>query len=299
LAISSCQFSWGTSTDPDGDPVTYKIEIRYNKTSWSTLIDNYGSTNYTVTLPLIGPYNWRVTASDGSLSSTSSEGTFYFVPADFFVIRDISYRMVQVIENSLFTAIYNTLSTEKKTRFANTYRDITTETGYHVFADRMKYSSVLSPYDSSYAGNNFSYNIWHTHKTGNNKWLDWKYEGSGNGYTGLGGGGGCGLADGEMGNIVIFLNNVPSPPAMVFTYDWACPSSGSKSISWNQEIWTSGRNNAIMRIKWTAATGSHTWYKGWHRGAGDSGWKHDGEWTGGGDRKLDKVWLRMYKYDPN
>ena len=302
IANNNPMLTWSPSIDPDaGDIVSYKVEIKRANDPWTTIVDNIGNTQYPVSLPVYGLYSWRITASDGQLSN-STVCNFYYVPADFFIIRDIANKMVYSLSNDIYDAIYNSLSSEKKTKFSSTYSNTTSISGRHAFKDAIYFQQ-----DDFGAGNNFYYSIWHLK---NNDWIQPAvFEGNGIGYTDLCGGGGCGLWDGEARNLIICPNYqvVSNPPALSITFDHACLNVGSSTYSWNEAPKTAGNgDNAIMRLKLSITNaGYHTWYQAEHRGPSSnpwcnseaSGWKHDGEWTGDGQHKLDKIFIYMFKYN--
>jgi len=65
-----------SSTDPDGDAITYNIFID-NTLNPSTLVYSGNSTNYTFT-NTSGTYNWKVMANDSHFNSSDSAiYTFY------------------------------------------------------------------------------------------------------------------------------------------------------------------------------------------------------------------------------
>ena len=72
-------FKWNASTDPEGDAITYKIEL--SKTSQFTTIENSSDNSNTLvsfTLEKGVAYYWRVKATDSKNASSSYSSTFQF-----------------------------------------------------------------------------------------------------------------------------------------------------------------------------------------------------------------------------
>jgi uncharacterized repeat protein (TIGR01451 family) len=77
--VTNPRLQWEVSTDPDGNAVTYNVYLcsgsgctpTYNGTAAANYYDLSGLSNNTI-------YRWNVAASDGSLSTNSSNGPFQF-----------------------------------------------------------------------------------------------------------------------------------------------------------------------------------------------------------------------------
>lgn len=299
ISDDTIRLRWNQVIDSDSDAVSYRIEIRHalDNSLW-VLANNYTDTQYCF-LPAdweYGRYIWRVQASDGSCAS-SKENEFYLVPVSFFAIRDIKERIVFRLPDALYNSIYNSLTPEKKALIENTYNDTTEESGYHYMNSSFRGYFVTD----DTLENCFYYSVYHS--KGKDRRFD-AFEGKGAGHTGLRGGGGCGRLDGKMQLIKICPYQIAAVPDLKLEYNWACPNKGVKTITWNQVKPTKNVDNAIMQIKMSiqkthigSPTNLHVWYKAWHRGGGDSGWKTDWQPTGPGNRKVDKVWINIFKYD--
>lgn len=76
---NSVNFIWNSSTDPEGDAITYKIEI--SKTSQFSSIENStnnSGTSTSFTLEKGVAYYWRVKATDSKNAASSYSSTFQF-----------------------------------------------------------------------------------------------------------------------------------------------------------------------------------------------------------------------------
>lgn len=299
VSDDTVRLRWNKIIDADSDAVSFRVEIRHTlDTTWWVLANSYIDTQYCF-VPADWPYGryiWRVQASDGKCVS-SKENEFYLVPSGFFAIRDIKERIVFRLPDSLYSSIHATLTSEKKILMESTYDDTTEESGFHYI--NSSFRGYFATDDT--LENCFYYSV--LHSKGKDRWLT-AFEGRGAGHTGLRGGGGCGRLDGKMQAIKICPYKMGGVPELKLEYNWACPNTGVKTITWDQVKLTKNVDNAIMQIKMDIQkthfgnpTHLHIWYKAWHRGAMDSGWKTDFQPTGPGDRKVDKVWIHIFKYD--
>ena len=76
---NTVSFKWNASTDPEGNAITYKIEI--SKTNQFSTIENSAdnsSTSTSFTLEKGVAYYWRVQATDSKNASSSYSSTFQF-----------------------------------------------------------------------------------------------------------------------------------------------------------------------------------------------------------------------------
>lgn len=72
-------FSWNASTDPDGDNVSYELQIATNNTFSENLQSKTSnSTSISVTLEKGIAYYWRIKAKDGKNASSSYSSVFNF-----------------------------------------------------------------------------------------------------------------------------------------------------------------------------------------------------------------------------
>ena len=67
--------SWQSSTDPDGDPITYDVYIGTSSNPTTVVAVNQTQTNYKLTTALSGntTYYWRIVAKDGQGNETTSD----------------------------------------------------------------------------------------------------------------------------------------------------------------------------------------------------------------------------------
>lgn len=72
-------FSWNASSDPDGDAISYEIQIATNN-QFSQDLQSFtaGSTSHQVTLSKGVAYYWRVKATDSKNSSSAYSSTYQF-----------------------------------------------------------------------------------------------------------------------------------------------------------------------------------------------------------------------------
>lgn len=76
LGGNTATISWGTSSDPDGDPVKYVLQRRVNNGSWSTITSNLRTTSYTDSIT----FGWktvqyRVAAYDNEIPNDNNSYT--------------------------------------------------------------------------------------------------------------------------------------------------------------------------------------------------------------------------------
>lgn len=76
LGGNTATISWGTSSDPDGDPVKYILQRRVNNGSWSTITSNLRTTSYTDSIT----FGWktvqyRVAAYDNEIPNDNNSYT--------------------------------------------------------------------------------------------------------------------------------------------------------------------------------------------------------------------------------
>ncbi|MDO1502230.1 hypothetical protein Q2T40_19015 [Winogradskyella maritima] len=77
---NTVNFQWSASTDPDGDPIIYRLIIANDRDLTDVVENRTVSTNsITITLQRGRAYYWNVTASDnqGNVSAASSTLAFY------------------------------------------------------------------------------------------------------------------------------------------------------------------------------------------------------------------------------
>lgn len=72
-------FTWSTSTDPDGDAVTYDVYLDQNANPTTKVATDLNTATFTLAekLDMAREYHWKVTANDGKGKETSST-TFIF-----------------------------------------------------------------------------------------------------------------------------------------------------------------------------------------------------------------------------
>jgi hypothetical protein len=72
-------FQWNASTDPEGNPISYKVEVAKNNT-FSPIADTKTATTTSTTISLEKgvAYYWRVTAIDSKNASSSPSSVFSF-----------------------------------------------------------------------------------------------------------------------------------------------------------------------------------------------------------------------------
>jgi hypothetical protein len=76
---NTVQFQWSSSTDPDGDAVSYQLQIATDNQFTQNLQTNVVSTtSTTVTLARGVAYYWRVRATDSKNASSAYSSTFSF-----------------------------------------------------------------------------------------------------------------------------------------------------------------------------------------------------------------------------
>lgn len=76
---NSVNFQWNTCSDPDGDPITYQIQIaKDNQFSQVVHSFNESSISKTISLDKGKAYYWRVKATDSKNLSGSYSSTFNF-----------------------------------------------------------------------------------------------------------------------------------------------------------------------------------------------------------------------------
>jgi len=87
------EFEWNASTDSEGDPITYVVDIS-KSISFSELDQSFelNSTNKTITLEKGFAYYWRVKASDSN--SASSEFSEFFSIFNFVFITRLNKSFV-------------------------------------------------------------------------------------------------------------------------------------------------------------------------------------------------------------
>lgn len=76
LGGNTATISWGTSSDPDGDPVKYILQRRVNGGSWTTITTNLRTTSYTDSITFgWNTVQYRVAAYDSDIPSDSASYT--------------------------------------------------------------------------------------------------------------------------------------------------------------------------------------------------------------------------------
>lgn len=76
LGGNTATISWGTSSDPDGDPVKYVLQRRVNNGGWSTITSNLRTTSYTDSITFgWNTVQYRVAAYDNDIPNDNNSYT--------------------------------------------------------------------------------------------------------------------------------------------------------------------------------------------------------------------------------
>lgn len=76
LGGNTAIISWGTSSDPDGDPIKYILQRRVNNGSWSTITSNLKTTSYTDSITFgWNTVQYRVAAYDNDIPTDNNSYT--------------------------------------------------------------------------------------------------------------------------------------------------------------------------------------------------------------------------------
>lgn len=76
LGGNTATISWGTSSDPDGDPIKYILQRRVNNGSWSTITSNLKTTSYTDSITFgWNTVQYRVAAYDNDIPTDNNSYT--------------------------------------------------------------------------------------------------------------------------------------------------------------------------------------------------------------------------------
>ena len=279
--------SWQGSTDPDGDPVAYEIQVcRYGDGPevWTTVADNYRSTSYDLKLYAWGIYGWKIVAKDGITVAPWPQRKFYLVPEDWFVLWDVYDKMIHQIPPSLYSEIHAELSLPEQEAFAHTYRR--EEDGWRRLADAGYFVRELTN------GETITYRIKTATELGDPGGWRIAYDG-----------GIIGMEDREIRKFILERVDGGTSPQLTIDQKWLDNLNREYDKgpgTWGTLFYTSTGYKEMNRMKLTtSAPGLHFWYRTWERSQGSSAsaaWKTNGEWTPTWDDGASHVQIYLCKY---